>query len=55
MAPVVAGRMPLFLSAADELQPLRAQKIAAEFNLKLVHPCSGYEYRWSAPSIRTCR
>ncbi|HKB56638.1 MAG TPA: amidohydrolase family protein [Lacunisphaera sp.] len=45
LAPVVTGREPLLVSAADELQPLRAQKIADEFKLKLVIRGSGYEYR----------
>jgi len=47
--------MPLFMSAADELQPLRAQKIAAEFTQARPSVARVMNTAVVAPSIRTCR
>ncbi len=45
LAAVVAGAAPVVMEAADELDLLRAQKIADEFALKMILRGRGTEYR----------
>ena len=45
LGPVLRGEQPLVVATADELEPLRALRVAREFNVKLVLRGSGYEYR----------
>jgi imidazolonepropionase-like amidohydrolase len=42
---VVSGTMPVILDGSDELDELRGEAIAKEFNLKLILRGSGTEYR----------
>lgn len=48
LAPVVRGEQALFVQLEDELDVERAQKIAAEFGLRLVLRGTGTEYRVAA-------
>lgn len=45
LRPVLAGEQPLLLNTDDELDIERAQRVAAEFKLKLILAGNGYEYR----------
>ncbi|HZN66177.1 MAG TPA: amidohydrolase family protein, partial [Tepidisphaeraceae bacterium] len=46
LQPVLAGQLPLFVDAPDELYALRADRLAKEFNLRhVVVRGSGQEYR----------
>lgn len=45
LEPVAAAQQPVLFFATDELEPLRAQRFAEEFKVKLILRASGDEYR----------
>lgn len=42
---VIAGKVPVIIEASDELNVLRAERIAQEFSLNLIVRGSGHEYK----------